>query len=421
MLQNPSKTSQNGIHFVEHVDDLSSVPLTKLTKPSLGSQLLNRQALSDRLATAPSGSVTLVCAPAGYGKSTAVSLWLETVSAPFIWLSLEEQDSPLWVFVTELIAALRTVHPVAGNATLARIRGQGTPRAERLSTVFLADLQKVEGPLVVVLDDYETIRDEETHAFMSRVCEYSPAHVRFVVISRTEPPIGIARLRARNRLLELRPSDLRFSTDDARELMYCLTGERLSDDTIDLLAGRTEGWAVGLRLLGLAWQGRKDLEDTLASVAGVGQSTTAQYLMEEVLETLTEQQQGVLLRASILDRFCGSLCDALDGTPEASGQGRAILEYAWKSGLFLVGLDTDGIWYRFHHLFGGALRRRLELTLSPESIAVLHGRASVWFENEGLVDEAIFHALAAQDGIRAGSTGRSQYKSFPQPRRVAIA
>ena len=376
---------------------------TKVRRPQLGPDVVLRQRLVDRFERGLDQSVILVSAPAGYGKSTAVNLWLETASQPYAWLSVDKQDSSLTVFVTYLVAALRTAYPQAGRTISAALSGALNLQPSVLVELFLKELEALGRPLVLVVDDYHLVHDLDVHAFTARLVQGVPAGIHLVLISRSDPPIGLARLRGWGKLAEVRSPDLRFTQDETAELVQRILGDAdaITDEIVVLLRERTEGWPVGLRLTGLALREAEDRLDFAQRFAQSSYRPLADYLLNEVLTEIREEQRTLLLRASLLDRFCAPLCEVLAKDTGAQGQSQDLIDRAWQSNLFLVALDSEGVWYRYHHLFGNLLRQHMTRSVPPETLADLHRRASVWFEANDLLEEAIIHALRADDPERA--------------------
>ncbi len=377
---------------------------TKLYLPGLRPNLVLRPRLLKRLNEGLHRTLTLISAPAGFGKTTLLSAWLAGCARPAAWLSLEDQDSDPTRFLTYLIAALQTHAPTIGAGVLGALHSPQPPPPEALLTALLNDLSTIRDPFVLVLDDYHVIDAQAVDLALTYLVEHLPPHMHLVIATREDPPLPLARLRARGHLSEVRATDLRFTQSEAAAFLTQVMALPLSAQDIVALERRTEGWIAGLHLAALAIQGHEDATSFIASFTG-SHHFVLDYLVEEVLGQQSERVQTFLLRTSILDRMTGSLCDAVVLDPSVSGQ--ATLEYLERANLFLVPLDNERRWYRYHQLFAELLRQRLQQSTasSPADaqshVHELHRRASLWYEEHGLSMEAFLHAAAAQDVERA--------------------
>ena len=368
---------------------------TKLYPPRVPDLLVRRQALLDRFKQWGDPPVTLVSAPAGYGKSTLVMQWLEARNAPYAWLSLDEYDTGLDTFLRYMIAALQIVVPSIGLETHNLLDLSQLPYPERLADMLVVDLQHLTGRLFLVLDDYHTVADEVVHHFVTRLLQRLPPELHLVIISRADPPLGLTRLRGKGLLREIRGSDLRFSPEEAAILIAQIVGRPVSEETANVIAMRTEGWPVALRMAAMSLQASDDHHEfTLRYTVG-GQKLVSDYLLQEVLECLPDEQRLLLLRTAVVERLCAPLVDVLAGKSPSSSSGYEFLETLWSSNFFLIALDVQGTWYRYHHLFRELLLQQLGQMLPAETIADMHLHASGWFEEAGYVDEAIIHAVKA--------------------------
>ncbi|MFN2419026.1 MAG: helix-turn-helix transcriptional regulator [Candidatus Limnocylindria bacterium] len=369
---------------------------TKLHAPRRRRGVVERPRLTDRLADAKLPLLTLVSAPAGFGKSTLLAEWLSGDAhddRSTAWLSLDAGDNDPALFWSYVIAAVRTVVPDAGQGALSLLRS--SQPLESVVASMLNDLADLPGELVVVLDDYHLIGAAELHEAMSFLLEHLPPQIHLVLAGRADPPLPLARLRAQGDLLEIRAADLRFTAEEATAYLNESMGLHLTATDVDALEARTEGWIAALQLAALSMQGRDDTGGFIASFAG-DDRFVVDYLAEEVLERQPEEIRSFLLHTSVLDRLTGTLCDAVtDGTG-----GRALLERLHRANLFLVPLDDRRLWYRYHHLFADVLRARL-LDEEPEQLDELHRRASAWYEASGDQPQAITHAMAGHDVERA--------------------
>jgi ATP/maltotriose-dependent transcriptional regulator MalT len=370
---------------------------TKLTIPPLLPNLIPRPRLMARLdaIVAAKRKLTLIAAPAGSGKTTLVSQWLRTARHLRVaWLSLDSVDSQLPVFLAYLIAALETARPGIGTDAWRLLRAHAAaPPAQPILTSLINALASSTESIVVILDDYHLLAHQTVHDAIAFFLDRMPLSVHVVIASRAEPELPLARLRARNQLGEIRAADLHFTSNETGLLFNALPDVHMSADTVIALERRTEGWIAGLQLAALSLQ-RQDPAEVSQFVAAFSGSDAYvfDYLLDEVFHRQPMAVRTFLLQTSILRRFCASLCDALTGQDDA----QARLEALERSNLFLVGLDSRRTWYRYHHLFQGFLSERLERTVSSADRAALHRRASTWFEGQGLIGEAVEHALCAQ-------------------------
>ena len=369
---------------------------TKLHAPWRRRGVVERPRLTDRLADAKLPLLTLVSAPAGFGKSTLLAEWLSGDAhddRSTAWLSLDASDNDPALFWSYVIAAVRTVLPDVGQGALSLLRSAQPLQAVVAS--LLNDLAGLAGEVVIVLDDYHLVGATELHESMTFLLEHLPPQVHLVLAGRADPPLPLARLRAQGDLLEIRAADLRFTADEATAYLNESMGLHLTANDVDALEARTEGWIAALQLAALSMEGRNDTSGFIASFAG-DDRFVVDYLAEEVLGRQPDEIRNFLLHTSLLDRFTGDLCEAVTGD---SG-GRTMLERLDRANLFLVPLDDRRLWYRYHHLFADVLRARL-LDEEPERLDELHRRASAWYEASGDQPEAIAHAMSGHDVERA--------------------
>ncbi len=360
---------------------------TKLVMPVPGSGYGERARLNAALDRSLDDNVRLVLlsAPPGYGKTTALAGWLESRGLPCAWLSLDAADNDLARFVGYLVAAIRVVRPGAGDATADLFGPGATPDPVLVGAVLLSELAASDEPFVLALDDYQVIAAEAVHRLVRVLIERGPPFCHVALLTREDPPQPLARLRAHGRLVELRADDLRCA--DAEALAYLAgAGVALTPSMVQRLTERTEGWIAGLQLAAISLRGRPD-PDALVEAFGGSQRFVFDYLADEVLDGVDDELRGFLLQTSIADRFSVELCRALTGRDDAG----ALLGRAERSNLFLVPLDAERRWYRYHGLFADYLRSHLA---EPER-RTLHARAADWFDDAGLASEAIGHALAA--------------------------
>ncbi|MBI5302998.1 MAG: LuxR family transcriptional regulator [Chloroflexi bacterium] len=375
---------------------------TKLYIPPPRPKVVLRPRLIERLNAGLSSGckLTLISAPAGFGKTALVSEWVAGCERPVAWLSLDEGDSDSTRFLTYLIVALQTIMANIGAGVLGVLQAPQPPSIEANLTALLNEITTIPraGNFILVLDDYHAIDAKSIDNALIFLIEHLPPQMHLVIATREDPHLPLARLRARDQLIELRAADLRFTSIEAAGFLNQVMGLSLSAENIAALETRTEGWIAGLQLAALSMQGHQDTTGFIKSFTG-SHRFVLDYLLAEVLQRQSESVQFFLLRTSILDRICGSLCDAVLRDSAVAGQ--ATLEYLERANLFIVPLDNERHWYRYHHLFGDLLRKRLGSSLAPEGNAELHIRASEWYENNGLAFEAFRHATAAKDVERA--------------------
>jgi LuxR family transcriptional regulator, maltose regulon positive regulatory protein len=388
---------------------LTPILATKLYVPPPRPEVVLRPNLIERLNEGLSASrkLTLISAPAGFGKTTLVSEWAAGCKrleqkVRVAWLSLDEGDNDPTCFLTYLVAALQTVAPKIGQGVLGILNTTQSqpPPIESILTTLLNEITSITDDFIFVLDDYHVIDAKPVDGALTFLIEHMPPQMHLIITTREDPNLPLARLRARGQLTELRASDLRFTLAEAAEFLNRVMGFNLSTEDIAALEARTEGWIAGLQLAAISMQGRSDAANFIKSFTG-SHHFILDYLVEEVLQKQSEGIQTFLLRTSILDRLSGPLCDAVMLDPSVTGQ--ETLEYLDHSNLFIVPLDDERHWYRYHHLFADLLRQRLRQssTSSPEDkgtgMAELHIRASAWYEDNALEIESFQHATAAND------------------------
>jgi ATP/maltotriose-dependent transcriptional regulator MalT len=371
-----------------------AVPLleTKFHVPRTHAAVVPRPRLSERIARAASATLTLVSAPAGFGKTTVlVELATRTDGARVAWLSLDADDGDPVIFWTYVLEALERAEPGTGSAARTILESAGT--VDAALTTLLNALTALDADVVLVLDDFHVIESTAVHEQVAYLVDRLPARAHVVIGTRADPPIPLARLRARGGLVEIRASDLRFSADEAAAYLGS-TGLSLTADDVATLEARTEGWIAALQLVALSLQNRADVTEFIAAFAG-DDRYIVDYLVEEVLRRQPDHIRDFLLATSILPRFTGPLADAV-----TAGQGgAATIETLDRGNLFVVALDNQRRWYRYHHLFGAVLQAHL-LEERPGEAPVLHRRASDWFAQQGDRPAAVEHALLADDPDR---------------------
>jgi LuxR family maltose regulon positive regulatory protein len=424
---------------------------TKLHAPPVRSGLVPRPRLTQRLNEGLTRKLTLLSAPAGFGKTTLLAEWIadcrfsiadsrlpgakglaianrqSPIANPVAWLSLNPADNDPTRFLTYLIAALQSMAPGTGQTAQELLHAPQSPAVESVLTLLVNDLCALTARgepggrhYVLVLEDYHTITVAAIHEAVTFLLDSLPPSMHLVIATRADPPLPLARLRARGQMVEIRADDLRFTPDEAAVFLQQVMGLSLSAEDVATLEARTEGWIVGLQLAALSMQGRdaRSVSDFLAAFSG-SHHYVVDYLADEVINRQPDAVREFLLPTSILERLSGPLCDAVLGTSESakqrSGESRdvsspfahspfadsqAILEYLEQANLFVTPLDEERRWFRYHHLFADVLRSRLRQVL-PDRLPELHRRAAEWYEKNGFVSEAISHALAAGDRDRA--------------------
>ena len=371
---------------------------TKLHPSQEHPKLVARPRLIESLARDPGRRLTLLSAPAGFGKTTLLNMWSKSSMGgerSVAWLSLDEGDNDPVRFLSYLVAALRIVEEGIGEGVLVALRSPEPPRIEALMGTLINEMAALPGELDLILDDYHVIDSEGVHQTVSFLLEHLPEGAHFVVSGRVDPPLPLARLRARGQMAELGAADLAFTPEEAAAFLKEVMGLDLSAEDVAKLEERTEGWIAGLQLAALSMRDRKDLSGFVETFSG-SHRDVLDYLAEEVLERQPGHVRAFLLETSVLDDLTGPLCDALTGRSD----GQTMLERLERENLFVVALDDERRWYRYHRLFADFLRARLGRE-SPEHMSELHLSASNWSEQNGGLSSAIEHALSADDHERA--------------------
>jgi LuxR family maltose regulon positive regulatory protein len=375
--------------------------LTKLYIPTVRSNIVLRPRLLERLneGLSAGNKLTLISAPAGFGKTTLVSEWVATCGQPVAWLSLEEGDNDLARFLIYFIASLQTIQNDIGKGVLGALQSSQplTTNNAILLAPLLNEIAAIPDTFILVLDDYHLVDSEPIDHALTFMLDHLPPQMHLVLTTREDPSIPLPRYRVRGQMIELRAADLRFTPEEAGAFLNQIMNLNLAAEDITALEKRTEGWIAGLQLAALSIQGRSDTAGFIRAFTG-SHRFVLDYLVEEVLQHQSEQIRSFLLQTAILDRLCASLCNALTERED----GKEMLVNLERSNLFLIPLDDKHQWYRYHHLFSDVLQTHLMET-QPDRVAVLHQRASEWYERNGLRSDAIRHALAAKDFERAVS------------------
>lgn len=400
------------ILYVTYNESMPALVLvTKFYIPTTRSQLVSRPRLIERLNQGLHRKLTLISAPAGSGKTTLVGEWVASCGRPVAWLSLDEGDNDTTQFLIYFIAAIQTVSPNFGTETLRLLQSPQPPPTESVMTILLNEIAASPDNFILVLDDYHLIEDKAIGNALTFLLEHLPPQMHLVLTTREDPNLPLARLRARDQLNGLRATDLRFTDSEAAEFLNQVMGLSLSAEDITALEARTEGWIAGLQLAAISMQGHMDAGNFIRSFTGSNQFVL-DYLIEEVLQQQTENIHAFLLRTSILDRMSGPLCDAV--LLDSSTLGQETLERLEHNNLFIIPLDNERHWYRYHHLFGSLLRQRLGKSLRPEEIAGYHIRASEWYEKNDDPDQAFHHAIAAGDYSRAAMLAEKNWRGMSE-------
>ena len=388
---------------------------TKLYAPPRRFTFVPRPRLIERLSQEPGQGrkLTLISAPAGFGKTSLLSEWLAIGRRPVAWLSLDEGDDDLARFLTYAVAALRTVAPAIGEQLLSALESSPLPPTAVLLTPLINEIAAIQTGFIFVLDDYHVLESPAIDDALTFLIDHLPPALHLVITTREDPNLPIARWRARGQLTELRAADLRFTPAEAAEFLNRVMGLALSTEEVAILETRTEGWIAGLQLAALSIQGRQDIPGFIRSFAGEHRYIV-DYLVEEVLSRQPEAVRNFLMQTAILDRLNGSLCDAVTGQEG----GRQRLEALQRGNFFVVPLDDHRHWYRYHHLFAEVLRAYL-MAEQPDQVSGLHLRASEWYEQHGSTTEAIGHALAGQAFARAAELIERVFPAMSRSRQEA--
>src|SRR6266702_4641735 len=382
---------------------------TKLYLPRLRPNVVSRPRLIERLNEGLHRKLTLIAAPAGFGKTTLVSEWVAFIERATARRSLDEGDNDPARFLAYLVAALQTIAATLGEGVLGVLQSPQPPPPEAILTALLNEITTLPDHFVLVLDDYHVIDAKPVDIVLTYLVEHLPPQMHLVIATREDPDLPLARLRARGHLTEVRAADLRFTASEAAEFLNQVMGLTLSAEDIAALEDRTEGWIAGLQLAALSLQGHLDVHGFIRAFAG-DHRYIVDYLVAEVLQRQPESVRSFLLQTAILDRLHGPLCDAVT----VQEQSNARLEALERGNFFVVPLDDKRHWYRYHHLFADVLSAHLRAE-QPDQVAPLHRRASAWYEQHGSAADAIRHALAAEDFERAADLVE---RAVPEMRRI---
>jgi LuxR family maltose regulon positive regulatory protein len=386
-----------------------SAPLlrTKLRRPPVRPELIARPRLQQQVARGLHLALTLIIAPAGFGKTTLAASSLLQNQNKSAWISLDKNDNQPGYFLRYLIAALQTLDASIGAEAEQYLESVLQMLPEAVLASLINDIEKNGQDIVLVLDDYQLITSQYVHDGVAFLLEHQPQNLHLVIAARSDPPLPLARLRASGQLVELRAADLRFTRTEALEFLNDVMGLHLDEKSAEILEERTEGWIAGLQMAALSLRDRKDVLLFIEGFSGTNRYIL-DYLLEEVMSGQPNEVQQFLLCTSVLDRLCAPLSDALLSLVQSQGpiQNRHfdnsvnILQYLEKKNLFLISLDEERLWFRYHHLFIDLLRSRLQQS-QPDLIPQLHVQAAEWLQQNGLIPEAIGHCFNAADFDRA--------------------
>ena len=372
---------------------MQTIIQTKLNTPIPPLKSIRRSRLMHFLADSVNTGkqITLISAPAGFGKTTCALEWLDTIDLPFTWLSLDARDNDPGRFFTYLIAALQKLAPAFGHEISGIIKSGQIPPDESISAAMINVMLRINHRFILLLDDFHTIHDNSILNVMHQIITNQPHQLHLVIITREDPDFPLARLRANNKLTEIRAKDLRFSNQNIQQLFKDIMGIPLSNEDAALLEQKTEGWAAGLQLAALSSKDASNVSDHISNLSGSHRFILS-YLTEQVINQQSKTVRDFLMQISILEAFNSDLCDAITQRSDS----RHLLDKLYKANLFLIPLDSQHCWFRYHHLFSDLLGELLDRTPEEERI-ILHQRASQWFQRNDMVSEAIQHLLSAAD------------------------
>lgn len=372
-------------------DGSSIILQSKLTIPTISQNHVSRRRLLTELETGINCKLTLISAPAGFGKSSLASEWLQQAKYPFIWLSLSREDNDIAYLVKHIIYSTQKIIKNFGSTALESIHTQ-TPLGYRsLISILIREFEDFPKDMIIVIDDYHTIWEQTVHDFFSYFISNIPHQLHIYIISRVTPVLPLARLRLSGELNEIGPQDMKFTFKESQQILPFLTKAKLSNNDIRTIHQLTEGWIAGIKMVSLAIKNRKDISDFIDTASGINRDIF-DYLEGEVFLQQDEELQDFLVTTSILSELTPSLCNAVSGRPD----GADMLDKIEKLNLFLIPLDQNRKWYRYHHFFSDMLYARLQ-SKHEDKLLQLHHKASIWYLENNFIDEAIFHATASKD------------------------
>ena len=369
--------------------------LTKLHIPPAGNNILHRSELYEKLNIGLNRKLILISAPAGFGKTTVVSDWIEQYKIPAAWFSLDDGDNDPADFLSYIISGIQNIHSTFGQSSLKLLNSPNKPSAESIASLLINEILKINQNFLLVLDDFHLINSNEVLKLVTYLLEHIPGNIHIVILTRYDPAISVSRLRSQHQLVELRSSDLSFSANDISILFNKKLKLKLSAEDAYSLEAKTEGWIAGLQLTALTMQGRADVSGFIQELKGDNRYIM-DYLMEEVLRIQSDDIKEFLLKTSILDQMSAPLCNAILDRNDS----QILLEVLEKKNMFVIPLNTERTWFRYHHLFAGLLKQRLQLSYE-EGIIELHNKACNWFDQHKMFDFAIRHAFAVQNHERS--------------------
>ncbi|MEN8799644.1 MAG: hypothetical protein ABF293_10375, partial [Flavobacteriaceae bacterium] len=379
---------------------ISPILSTKLHRPSVDRNHVHRPHLLEQLDKHRGRPLTLVSAPAGYGKSSIISSWLEANEYPGAWLSLNKSDGDVRTFISYFIAAVQEYFPKVCQNTQSLLKNIELPPLRELGNTLLNELDQIKQPFILVLDDYYLIKEVAVHNLVTQILKHPPRFFQLIIVGRHDPPLPIYSLRARSQLTEIRTEDLCFSAEETEELLNQLLGIQIDKSIIAALENKTEGWVTGLRLAALSMRQRGKIDPKLLEPHADAQFVM-EYLFNEVFSHQPADINRYLLSTAVLDRFCGPLCEAVcsPGAESFAGEmnGWEFIKWLISENMFVIPLDAKNQWFRYHHLFQKLLLNQLNRRSSPEEIKTLHAQAGAWLSENGIIEEALHHYLAAED------------------------
>ena len=365
--------------------------LTKLHIPPAGNNVVHRSELFEKLNSGLSRKLILVSAPAGYGKTTLVSDWISQNKIPAAWLSLDNGDNDPAVFLSYVISGIQSIHKEFGQSALRLLNSPNSPSVESIASLLINEILNINQNFLLVLDDFHLIKSNEVLKLVTYLLEHIPGNIHIVILTRSDPALSVSRLRSQHQLVELRSSDLSFSANDISILFNKKLKLGLSIDDVYSLETKTEGWIAGLQLTALSMQGREDISEFIQDLKGDNRYIM-DYLMEEVLKIQTDDIKEFLLQTSILEQMSAPLCNAVLNRNDS----QLILETLEKNNMFVIPLDDERNWYRYHHLFADLLKQRLHLR-GKAAIIELHNKAIEWFKDNSMPLLAIEHAIETEN------------------------
>jgi ATP/maltotriose-dependent transcriptional regulator MalT/ActR/RegA family two-component response regulator len=394
----------------------SPILRTKLHRPKLFPDLVPRPDLVARLDELQRRPLTLVSAAAGYGKSTLASMWLDAWDGPYGWITLDEEDNDLRNFLNYMLAAINDTYPEACDSTRSLLQAPELPPVSVLSRYLLNDLDQIDDPFLLALDDYHLIREAAVHDLMVAFVTHPPRNLHLMILTRRDPPLLTSMLRGRGQVNEIGTADLLFSEAETTACLTNILGISVDAKMAATVHEKLEGWPAGMRLMSQSLKHSKNRDLLLAGLKG-SFTTIVDYLMVEVLSQQPEEVVRLMVTTALLDQFCAPLCDALLGSDAApwSGElnGNEFIARLQMDNLFLIALDTENRWFRFHHLFQELLQNQVNQHCRPEEIAAIHSRADAWFAENDIIDEAIKHPRAvSRDDV---------HKISPSPHLSGVA